>query len=81
MQSGGSFDVDYQVEGPGGKVILQGEKERQGDYVFTAQKAGEYSFCFDNDMSTFSEKFVDFEIAVGRPPRGRRMDGRRAWPG
>lgn len=64
VQSGGSFDVDYLVEGPGGKVILQGEKERQGDFVFTAQQAGEYSFCFDNEMSTFAEKFVDFEIAV-----------------
>lgn len=67
MQSGGSFDIDYQVEGPGGKMILKGDKERQGDFVFTGQKAGEYSFCFDNDMSTFSEKFVDFEISVRRP--------------
>lgn len=65
MQSGGSFDVDYSVEGPGGKVILSGEKERQGDFVFVAQQAGTYTFCFDNDMSTFSDKFVDFEISVG----------------
>ena len=52
------------MEGPNGKVILQGEKERQGDFVFTAQVDGVYSFCFDNEMSTFAEKFVDFEIAV-----------------
>lgn len=64
VQSGGSFDVDYIVEGPNGKVIMSGEKERQGDFVFTANQAGEYSFCFDNEMSTFAEKFVDFEIAV-----------------
>lgn len=64
VQSGGSFDVDYLVEGPNAKVILKGEKERQGDFVFTAQHAGEYSFCFDNEMSTFAEKYVDFEIAV-----------------
>lgn len=32
--------------------------------MFTAQEEGAYSFCFDNEMSTFSEKFVDFEIAV-----------------
>src|SRR5205085_6476643 len=25
---------------------------------------GEYRFCFNNEMSTFAEKFVDFEIAV-----------------
>jgi len=43
---------------------LQGEKERQGDFAFTAQQVGEYSFCFSNEMSTFAEKFVDFEISV-----------------
>jgi emp24/gp25L/p24 family/GOLD len=44
--------------------VLDGERERQGDFVFTAQTAGEYSFCFSNDMSTFAEKLVDFEITV-----------------
>lgn len=64
VQSGGSFDVDYSVIGPGDKVIMSSEKERQGDFVFTAKETGEYRFCFDNDMSTFAEKLVDFEIAV-----------------
>lgn len=56
--------MDYDVLGPGGKVIMDGEKERQGDFVFTAQEVGEYRFCFNNEMSTFAEKTVDFEIAV-----------------
>lgn len=43
---------------------MDGEKERQGDYVFTANEVGEYRFCFDNSVSTFSDKLVDFEIAV-----------------
>ncbi|KAL6402249.1 putative membrane protein C17A5.08 [Ilyonectria robusta] len=43
---------------------MDGQKERQGDFVFSANTIGEYSFCFDNEMSTFAEKFVDFEIAV-----------------
>ncbi|KAL7925524.1 emp24/gp25L/p24 family/GOLD domain-containing protein [Trichoderma austrokoningii] len=77
VQSGGSFDVDYLVEGPGGKVILQGEKERQGDFVFTAQLIGEYSFCFDNEMSTFSEKFVDFEIAVENESRTAQLPSKQ----
>ncbi|KAL7814529.1 emp24/gp25L/p24 family/GOLD domain-containing protein [Trichoderma aethiopicum] len=77
VQSGGSFDVDYIVEGPGGKVILQGEKERQGDFVFTAQQVGEYSFCFDNEMSTFSEKFVDFEIAVENESRSAKLPSKQ----
>ncbi|KAL8638561.1 MAG: hypothetical protein Q9228_004299 [Teloschistes exilis] len=64
VQSGGSFDVDYSVVGPGDKVIMEGQKERQGDFVFTAKDQGEYRFCFDNGISTFVEKMVDFEIAV-----------------
>jgi emp24/gp25L/p24 family/GOLD len=45
---------------------MDGQKERQGDFVFTATETGEYRFCFNNQMSTFAEKFVDFEIAVRR---------------
>jgi hypothetical protein len=64
VQAGGSFDIDYEVTGPGGKVILDGQGERQGDFVFTAKEMGEYKFCFSNEMSTYSEKYVDFEISV-----------------
>ena len=60
------------MEGPGEKVILSGEKERQGDFVFTAQTAGQYSFCFNNEMSTFTDKFIDFEISVRSAYGGRR---------
>ncbi|AEO63307.1 uncharacterized protein THITE_2108366 [Thermothielavioides terrestris NRRL 8126] len=69
VQSGGSFDVDYKVTGPNGKYIMNGEKERQGDFVFTAREVGEYKFCFNNEMSTYTEKFVDFEIAVENEAR------------
>ena len=44
---------------------MEEEKERQGDFVFTATEVGEYRFCFDNSVSTFSDKVVDFEITVG----------------
>jgi len=43
---------------------MEGTKERQGDFVFTAKEQGEYRFCFNNEMSTWVEKMVDFEIAV-----------------
>ena len=50
--------------GPDDRVIMSGEKERQGDFVFVAQEPGEYRACFDNEISTFTDKMVDFEIAV-----------------
>lgn len=71
VQSGGSFDIDYEVTSPTNKVIMSGEKERQGDFAFTAQTPGDYSFCFSNQMSTFAEKFVDLEIAVENEDRAQ----------
>lgn len=64
VQSGGSFDIDFEVTSPTGKVVIDGQKERQGDFVFTGNEVGDYSFCFNNEMSTVTDKFVDFEIAV-----------------
>jgi len=69
VQSGGSFDVDWVVTDPDDTIVLDGERDRQGDYIFTANKVGEYSFCFSNDMSSFSEKLVDFDIMVETEPR------------
>ena len=71
--------VDYTVTGPSKepgkeKIILEGEKERQGDYVFTANYPGEYRFCFDNAVSTFTDKLVDFEISVRYKLRDMRED-------
>ncbi|KAF9063487.1 emp24/gp25L/p24 family/GOLD-domain-containing protein [Rhodocollybia butyracea] len=69
VQSGGSFDIDFDVKDPNQKVLLDGERERQGDYVFTANTVGEYAFCFENDMSTLTEKLIDFDIMVESEPR------------
>ncbi|SPN98879.1 related to ERP2 - p24 protein involved in membrane trafficking [Cephalotrichum gorgonifer] len=68
VQSGGTFDIDYEVIGPGGKVVLSGQKERQGDFVFTANTVGDYEFCFDSASSS-ADKFVDFEISVENEAR------------
>lgn len=58
VQSGGSFDIDYDVISPSDKVIAEGKKERQLDIIFTGNEVGEYSFCLENDMSSFAEKTV-----------------------
>lgn len=69
VQSGGTFDIDFEVRDPRDVVILDGKQERQGDYIMTANHIGEYSFCFENDMSTITEKLVDFDIMVESEPR------------
>ena len=62
------------VHGPNDKPILTETKQRQGDYVFTAQSVGEYRFCFANEHSTFTaEKMVDLEIAVENESRSASL--------
>ena len=80
VQSGGSFDVDFEIKDPNDKVILDGQRERQGDFVFTANTVGEYSFCFENDMSTLTDKLVDFDIMVENEPR-RETPAKPGWRG
>ncbi|KAI6012241.1 emp24/gp25L/p24 family/GOLD-domain-containing protein [Pisolithus marmoratus] len=69
VQAGGSFDIDFDVKDPKEKVLLDGQRERSGDYVLTANTVGEYSFCFENDMSTLTDKLIDFDIMVESEPR------------
>jgi len=69
VQSGGAFDIDWDIKDPAHKILLSGNRERHGDYVFTANTVGEYSFCFENDISTLTDKLVDFDIMVESEPR------------
>lgn len=69
VQEGGNFDIDYSVHSPHDKVIVEGHSSSQEDYVFTANEYGEYSFCFENYMSSAEEKLVDFDITVESEPR------------
>lgn len=45
-------------------------------YKFMAQVDGSYSFCFDNKMSRWTAKVVDFDLAV-KGACGRGAGGRR----
>ena len=69
VQSGGHFDIDYTVHDPDNKLIIGGHKERQLDIIFTGNTVGEYTFCFENAMSTVAEKLIDFDITVESEPR------------
>ncbi|ANB15830.1 Erp3p [Sugiyamaella lignohabitans] len=64
VQAGGSFDIDLTIRGPDKRVIYEQPKDSQGEFAFAASSPGEYEFCFSNDMSTFSEKTVEFDISI-----------------
>ena len=68
IQSGGNFEIDWVVMDPFDKEVIEGDNERQGDYIFTAKHIGEYSFCFINEASA-TDKLIDFDIMVESEPR------------
>ncbi|KIJ27759.1 hypothetical protein M422DRAFT_54917 [Sphaerobolus stellatus SS14] len=69
VQSCRLFDIDFEVKDLNNKVMLNRKIKCQGNYVFMANHAGGYSFCFDNDMSSLSGKLVDIDIMVESEPR------------
>jgi len=81
VQSGGSFDIDYTVHSPTDRIVLDGQREKQGDFVFTATEApGAYSFCFDNNMSALSDKLIDFEITIENEARSAALPAKQGAP-
>ncbi|KAG0331423.1 hypothetical protein BG000_010929 [Podila horticola] len=81
VQSGGAFDIDVEVKGPNERELLNLQKERQGDYILPAREVGEYSFCFSNDMSTFAEKMIDFELKLEHEKRAFDTDTKERGTG
>lgn len=58
VQEGGDFDIDYSVVSPTDRVLMEGTKSSQEDFVFTANEFGEFRFCFQNNKSSHYEKLV-----------------------
>lgn len=60
VQDGGNFDIEYIVTSPHDRIIVEGAKSSQEDLIFTANEYGEYSFCFENFVSSYGEKLVRY---------------------
>jgi len=64
VTGGGFLDIDVTVTSPEGKVIYSGKRENDGRYSFTAPSSGTYSFCFNNGMSTVTQKQIELSVNV-----------------
>ena len=59
----------FQITGPDGKVVYNGERESSNKYTFAAYVDGVYTYCFSNAMSTMTPKTVMFSMDVGEEPK------------
>lgn len=63
--SGGNYDVDLTLYGPGGRIIYETQRKQYDSIDFDADEKGEYYFCFSNEFSSFTHKIVYFDLMVG----------------
>jgi hypothetical protein len=63
--SGGLFDVDCAVSGPGGETHYSAQRQKSGAFSLLAPRAGAYSICFSSRMSSSADKTVAFSLHTG----------------
>lgn len=63
--TGGHYDVDMTLEGPGNVQLYKGVKKQFDTIKLKAAKTGVYTACFSNEFSTFSHKLVYMNFQVG----------------
>lgn len=63
------MDIDILIKGPDNKIVHKGKQETSGKYTFAAHAAGDYTYCFSNEMSTMTPKVVMFNMQVGEAPK------------
>lgn len=64
VMTGGQFDIDATLSRPDGTVIERVTKSEGEEWLFNAPMTGDYELCFYNEMSTVTEKLVQFEFEV-----------------
>jgi len=61
---GGDLDVKVQIFSPQGQLLFEElhheNDEEAGEHDFSPEETGPYEICFDNKMSTFTTKVIEF---------------------
>ena len=63
--SGGHFDIDCHMASPNSQTIYKEQRKQYDTFTHKTVEAGEYTFCFSNEFSTFAHKTVYFDLDLG----------------
>jgi len=65
---GGLLDIDLRITAPNKEVIYSGLQFEGSQYSFTASMSGLHEVCWNNEMSRWTAKVVQFDVTVGEEP-------------
>jgi len=68
---GGELDIKVELYNPKSDLLFEEfhseDSEDGGIHEFQPEETGDYEICFDNEMSTFTSKFIYFELTKEHP--------------
>ncbi|TPX41803.1 hypothetical protein SeMB42_g05405 [Synchytrium endobioticum] len=69
VAAGEDFFIRATIIGPppNNKIIYDESKLEEAAYTFTVEDPGEHEFCFDNSQMTYSDRDVNFNVALKIP--------------
>jgi len=82
---GGELDIKVRITDPQGRVVLdefhsENSENNEGEHEFFPEEKGDYEICFDNHMSTFSSKVVEFYLLTGHEDTGSEVEVHKPVP-
>merc|ERR1719347_2283881 len=63
----GNNDIIARVYSPKAEVLFESEQETEGSFNTGSEEDGDFKLCFDNKVSTWSDKVIWFETEVTDP--------------
>ena len=64
MVEGGELDIDLQITGPNGEILLSEQRKTDNMHSISAPVEGVYEYCFDNSFSTVVKKSVFVDLGI-----------------
>ena len=58
------MDIDFELIGVSHELLGSDHRSMDGHHSINIDKAGEYTFCFDNSFSRISAKLVYLDVII-----------------
>jgi len=71
---GGLLDIDLRITGPNDEQIYSGLQFESSQFEWTANTAGAYQICWNNEMARWTAKVVQFDLVINDGSGEKKTD-------